>query len=507
MAFGLPKFARNKKPDLPLDTQAEVVSTSKPIGVSGTINSNGYLVGSEYNHELRGNRWIRVADMMRKSDASVSEAVQHIRAPIQNAEWTVEPGGEEPEDQQAAAFVRSVLFEWLEPSWATALWQILLFLEHGRSIFELVEQVVEAELSYVDDESGDETTVPKRQYIAWRSISHRLSKTIWKWNIDDYGSLVSVTQITHGQHGAVNVEIPVENLAVFVYRMEGGDFEGQAILRPAHKPWVLKEMIEKVSAVAVERHGSGVWTVYLPAGHADDTELASVFEDILAGLNAGDENYVVIPYPKAKTGSSGPAQDEGITFELISPGGTIPDFGGLLAYHRGEIKAAVLARFSELGHGGTGARATGDTQSKVWRDALHATSKLIEDTLNPKIAQLVAKNFQVAHPPTLRCGELDARSLAEFAVAVSQVVSSGAVEADQPWRAWVRKEIGAPEEAEGTQQQIEDEKAAAIPDPNDPTGDPQQQLPIDMPPAPGKTPPKSPGGASEPAKPSGEGKR
>lgn len=505
MALGLPKLKRPAKGTLPLDTQATIVSQSTPIGTSGTLNTNGWLVPEEYNPDLRGNRWIHVADRMRKSDASVSEAEMHIKAPILNAEWTVEPGGEDPEDLEAQAFVNSVLFEWLQPSWSTFLWQCLLFLDHGRSIFETVEQVVETELTY-EDEDGKEVTVPKRQYVAWRSISHRLSRTIYRWNEDAFGDLESVTQIAVGSGQGVNVEIPADRLAVFVYRMEGGDWEGQAILRPAHKPWVMKEMIEKVSCVAVERHGSGVWIVYLPAGHENDAALAATFEDIVSSLNAGEENYVVSPYPKAKTSSSGAIADEGITFELISPGGTIPDFGGLLAYHRGEIKAAVLARFSELGHGGTGARATGDTQSKVWRDALHATSKLIEDTLNPKIAQLVAKNFQVARPPMLRCGELDARSLAEFAVAVSQVVSSGAVEADQPFREWVRTELGAPDEAEDTQQKIEDEQGAPVPDPADPTADPQLQLPIDKPVPPGPAP-KTPGKTTEPAKPAGEGTR
>lgn len=452
-----------------------------PFGASGTINQKGYLQTSEYNPDLQGMRAIDVYERMRRSDPSVRETLWYMLGPIINAVWTIEPPDDPTDDErEQAAMARAAIFEWLEQPWTEVLEHALTYLTFGHSVFEPVFQAVTRSLTVVQPADGAEAgtpepvaaselptippgpattppppmppdtkteVLPPRQFTTWRRFSPRLPKTIWKWNTDEYSELVSITQTTwltlaDGSQGYKIVDIPAENLMVFTHEKWGDEWTGISILRSAYKPWVMKEMIEKIAGIAYERHGVGYLIGYIPRERAEDDALRTQMGTMLSELR--QDAYAVMPGPKQMSGSTGP---QGYLVEILTPPGGLPNFEPILAYYRSEIAGAMLARFKELGHGSTGARATADSQSAVWYNALHAVARYIEGQFDIGIRRLIDLNYNgVQRYPHLKASGIEARNMLEFAQATALMVDAGLLTADLGTRQWARTIVDAPRE-------------------------------------------------------------
>lgn len=434
------------------------------IGASGTVLLDGFLQQSEYNAELRGLNGVQKFRRMIDSDGSVQEALEHLYAPIRNATWTVEPP-ENPDDEEltAVSLVESALFEWPTQPWLEHLDGALEYLAYGHAVFEPAWQVIEKELRVpvlgefetvgpMKQRVQKYRTLPPRQYLTLKRFAPRLQETIYRWHAED-GDLISIEQqaLKNGDYGTWT--IPAEDLLVLTHKRRGDEFTGKSILRAAHKAWVMKELIEKIQTIAMERHGVGLLIGYLPESMKDDDAALDRLETILQNVRAGAFNYIAVPGTKADGGR------DGFTFEILSPTGGIPDFSNALNYQRAEIKAAVLARFSELGHQTTGARSVGDVQSIVWFAALHSYASFLSRAHQPIIDKIVDANLpNVGRKPTLKAAGIEARNLAEYAEAISRLVISGAVKPDKSFRSAVRKTADLPEEDE--------EDDSETPDPN-----------------------------------------
>lgn len=442
-------------------------------GASGTVNMGGYLVQDEYNPDLRWPGSLHVYDRMRRSDGTVREALGHIFAPILNATWDIDPASDDPQDLEVAEFVRRAYFDWPHDPFDQTLRQTLGHLTFGFQVFETVEQIVEAELEWTDPNTDQPVVAPSRQFLTWRRWAYRRPDTIWKWNMAD-GELESILQRVWKDDGFYEITIPAEQLVVFVNEKEGDDFLGLSLLRTSYKAWWLKEITEKVMGVAMERHGTGILTAYVPEDARNDDAVMDRIEAMLKGMRAGEFPYAVFPGPKGPAPTGGTGGNGGFWFEIVTPNGALPDFTATLEYLRGEIKGSVLARFAELGHAATGARATADVQSQVWYDALHSVARYIAAVHRGPIRRLVDKNYTVERYPSLIARDIEARSLVDFAAAVSQLTSSGAITPDKSLREAVRAAADLPDEDE--QEQTDPNETTPPPPPapveEDPTAPP-----------------------------------
>lgn len=415
----------------------------KELGASGVVNLSGFLEELEYARELQGLGRFEQFERMRSSDGAVAEALGHIFAPIKNATWDIDPAGDEPQDLEVAEATRRAYFEWPTQPFSEYLDQALDTYVFGHQLFEPLWHIVDDELQFEVPDQEEPPVVGSRQFLTFKRFAQRLPHTIWKWNVQQ-GELVSVTQQTWKDGTFDEVEIPAEDLLLFVNRRRGDDFRGRSILRPAWKHWKLKELIEKIEAVALERHGVGVWVAYPSSARANDDATLTRMEEILQNLRAGAHSYIVSPGPKGQSAAAG---QDGFLFEVVSPGGQMPDFTAAINRHRGDIKGAVLVRFSELGHGQTGARATGDVQSEVWKDALHAVACHFCESNDPVIRRFVNANYLgVTKYPKLVARDIESSDLVAFADAHFKLVNSGAIEPDRSYRAFVRKAMDAPPE-------------------------------------------------------------
>jgi len=441
--------------------QSSAPRAGRELGASGVINLQGFLQQLEYSTELSGTKGLANLERMRSSDGAVTETLGHLVAPIRNANWDIEPASEQEDDLVVAEACRQALFEWPTQPFAEYLDQALDYLVFGHMLFETVWQVVDSPLT-VDRPDAEPLEIPDRQYLTFRRFAQRLPSTIVKWNVAD-GELASVEQSVFKDATFSQIELPASELVVYVNQRRGDDFTGRTLLRGAYKHWVMKELIEKIEVVALERHGVGVWVGYPSAAYANDDAVLARMEDMLENIRAGARTYLVAPGPKAQ--SSAAAQD-GFLFEVVSPGGQMPDFSKAKEYHRGEIKGSCLVRFAELGHASVGARATGDVQSEVWRDSLHAIARHIGEVNDEPLRRFCDANFSgVRRYPKLVAREIESKNLEEFANAHFRLVTAGAIAADSSYRRYVREVLGAP--AEDDPEAAGAEREASTPTPPD----------------------------------------
>jgi len=445
--------------------EAPAPKPGKELGASGTVNLQGFLQELEYSNELTGEQGLRNLERMRSSDGAVQETIGHFVAPIRNANWDIEPASEDEDDLVIAEACRQALFEWPAQPFHEYLDQALDYLVFGHMLFETVWQVVDAPLT-VERSDADPLEVPQRQYLTFRRFAQRLPTTIFKWNVEE-GEIVSIEQSVHKGETYEQIEIPADRLVVYVNQRRGDDFTGRTLLRGAYKHWVMKELVEKIEVVALERHGVGVWVGYPSAAYAADDAVLKRMEVMLENIRAGARTYMVAPGPKAQSSA---ASQDGFLFEVISPGGSMPDFKAAKEYHRGEIKGSCLVRFAELGHASVGARATGDVQSEVWRDSLHAIARHIAEVNDEPLRRFVDANFAgVRRYPSLVAREIESKNLEEFANAHFRLVSAGAIEPDRSYRRYVRDVLGAP--AEDDPDEVDEKRAAVDEDANGPPND------------------------------------
>lgn len=458
-------------------------------GASGVVNLSGFLQPLEYKRDLAGRHGLEVFEQMRSSDGAVQEALAHFTSPIRNATWDVEPASDQEEDLIVAEATRRAFFEWPEQPFSEYIDQALDYLVFGHMPFELVWHVVDDDLEVpikvtkpgpAGQAPVEETrTIPTRQWLTFQRFAQRLPFTIWRWNVDG-SQLVSITQQVWKNEGFEQVDIPEDQLVVYVNQKRGDDWSGRSLLRSAYKHFVMKEIVEKIEIVALERLGVGILVGYPSADRHSDSATMAKLEAILKDIRAGTHTYIVAPGPKMMGAAQG---TDGFLFEILTPSGTPPDFKGAKEYHRGEIKGSMLVRFSELGHGQTGARAVGDVQSEVWKDGLHAIARHVAEVNDDPIRRFVQANFPgVQRFPKLVAHDIESRSLTEFADAHSKLVSSGAVEPDRAYRAFVREGSGAPPE---TDPDAIDEQLAAPQPGFDAQGNP-------LPPAPAPADPNAP---------------
>ena len=422
--------------------EAPAPKSGRELGASGVVNLSGFLQQLEYSTDLKGPTGLKNLERMRSSDGSVQEALGHIVVPMLNGSWDIEPASTDEADLVVAQACREAYFEWPSQPFSEYLDQALDYLVFGHMPFETVWQLVESDL-VVQRADAAPLTENARQWLTFDYFGQRLPSTITRWNAEGY-RLSSIEQFAQKGESFETVTLPAEDLVLYVNQRRGDDFTGRTLLRGAYKHWVMKELIEKIEVVALERHGVGVWVAYPSAASGNDSAVLDRVEDMLENIRAGARTYLVAPGPKAQ--ASATAQD-GWLFEVVSPGNAMPDFDKPKTYHRGEIKGSLLVRFAELGHASVGARATGDTQSEVWRDALHAVARHIGEVNDTPIRRFVDANFaRVRRYPTLVAREIESKNLEEFANAHFRLVSGGAIEPDRSYRRYVRDVVGAPEE-------------------------------------------------------------
>jgi hypothetical protein len=392
----------------------------------GTWSTGGQLQQiSEDSPDLRWPASTLIYDRMRK-DGKCAAVLRASKLPIRSTAWhVVDTPDCRPEIVQ---YVRNQLGlneqgdsrrrrRGQGISWDSLLRHALLDLDFGHMFFEPVYRI---------GPPGPGDQLPAGDYAHLARMQPILPRTIAGFTLDDLGDLVSITQNATMSDGRTrSVTLPRQLILPVINDQEGSDWAGTSILRAAYKHWYMKDQLERLGMMIVERNGMGVPT----AEYGPDDDRNETLR-LLTAFRAGD--------------MSGAAFPAGANFRLTGVQGELVDPLPQLEYHGQEIARSVLAMFLDLGHD-NGARSLGDTFVDFFTIAINAVIAHLEEVFTEGIVRdLVALNFGDGEAyPEIAADEITPQAPLT-AEAIGGLVTAGVIHADDSLEEFVRHTFGMP---------------------------------------------------------------
>jgi phage gp29-like protein len=390
----------------------------REIGATGTPIFSGFLRElGEYNADLSWPTAYMVYERMRRSDAQVAATLWASKLPIRGGEWMVQP----PEDansteQEATDFIEQEMFDG-EIDFDAVLENALLMFDFGASMHE--------DVYYVD-----------QNRVRLKKLAARLPLTWYRWLCKPgTDELETIEQLGYRAGQYIRTDVPLDKSTLFVFRQEGANFTGRALLREMYQHWFIKNNLYKIEAVACERNGLGVPVITMgPSAKKED--IATAFEWLTA-LTANERTGLLLP-PEWK-------------FALEGVTGTVRDPKDAIQHHGTMITVVGLAQFMMMGSSGhsSGNRSLGETMSDFFFMGLQATADLIGRRISQTtVKRLVDFNFDGIKPgryPQLIPQSVMALKFDAIAQALGQLGQGNVVTPTPELEAWIRKLMGAPE--------------------------------------------------------------
>lgn len=404
----------------------------KEVGGTGTVVFKGIITQEEYNTKLSSHiNAVRIYDTMRRSDATVRSTLQVCKLPLLSSSWDIEEASDDKRDKYIAEFVKRELFH--------RNLNFHDFLREGLTMFEFGHSVAEKTYELTDFEGQTRIGIKKIGFRKQRSILH--------WEMSNGKPGIQQQLITEGQ----TVDIPMEKLIIFVNDREGDNYEGISLLRYAYKHWDIKDKLDIINAIALEKLAVGVPVLKKPAD-ADQEDLVKA-RAALRNFRANEEGYQEIPV--------------GWELEMLDmKANSTKDVIPTIQYHDRQIQMSVLAQFLSLGASdASGSRAVSADHSKLFLLSEEAVAKNIQSTLQEQlIKQIVDLNFtkdQIPNGyPTLtfsKIGDEDTTSLAD---SVQKLMSAGALTYDPFVEDYIRKLLRLPDLPEEVKKAFEEDLKA-----------------------------------------------
>lgn len=413
---------------------------SPPITERGYVNPLGGLMSGWSQHadqfetvgDLLWPRSIQTYTRMVRDDSRLSSILQAISLPIRLTTWRIDPAGASEEvtrhiaedlglaivgdDEQRPQHRAKGRF-----SWGSHLQQALTYLQFGHSIFERVYRI----------ENGR---------VHLRRLAPRPQSTIAWWNVARDGSLVSIEQWPAGLYatpgttvstpGGPRSAISGDRLLVYVRDPDPGVWQGNSILRPAYKNYILKDELLRIEAAAARRHGIGVPAAWAPPEESNDPEKVAEYQKAASAYQGGSSAGIGLP-AEAR-------------FEILGPTGAPMDPRRAIEYHDHQMALVALAHFLNLdGKGGSYALAS--VQQNTFVQAVGAVADHIRETAQAWVVDdLVDWNYGTDEPaPKLVFDAIGSRQDAT-ALALQQLVAAGLLTPDPRTEMFVRQLTGLP---------------------------------------------------------------
>jgi hypothetical protein len=366
------------------------------IGRSGTIITNGIISNEELNRKLVGQSGLRVLDNMRRTDPTIRASLRMIKLPLLQADKRLEAGDQEDE---TSLYQRDFVWNEIQKiDLKRFLSEATTFLDMGFAVFE---------------NCYTPTKFQGQTLIGLDKLAFRKQTTIQAWQTDDQ-KLGVRQQLIDG-----NVSIPMEKLTIFTNDKEGDNYEGVSILRSAYKPWYIMDTLEKIDAMAAERHGLGTIRIKPPSTASEpDKEKA---QEVARQLRANEESYVQVP--------------DDWEFEFMDMhGGGLRDLSPSIERQRNSILLNVLGQFLLLGSAGStgGGRAMSEDHSRLFEMSIQYYAEYIASVINKQIIKpLIDLNFSdVEVYPEFSFGKISDDDITKLADAYQKFIGAGVLTPD-----------------------------------------------------------------------------
>lgn len=405
-----------------------------PLSEVGTTGLTRFLgtVSEEFLRELQGSRGLKRYEEMARSPIG-GALLRALSMVYRRVEWRVDPGGDTPQDEDAASFLESCIHD-LNIPWVSFVCQAVWMLKAGHRWFEIVYKKRQGP-------GGDPASKYDEGRIGWRKFGDRPPETLGmgtgEWDFDEAGGLRGVWQVA--PPGNKKVYIPIGKSLLFRTTDEKGNPEGESIFRPGWRSYYFVRELETVEAIVEERMG-GVLVITLPDDPGtfsldpdDSDSLYNQAKDVVVNFRADEQMGLVVP-PRCKA-------------ELWSPGAGQREIGNTIQRHKRDFFMTCLCQSLMLGADRVGSWALSKDQSDFLLMALEgwldnakgvmneiAVPRLFELNVFPKLTAL----------PSLEHGKVGQRDVEVFFGALRDAVESGLVVPGREDEEEARRVLGLP---------------------------------------------------------------
>lgn len=399
------------------------------VGVSGLTHQQG-IVREEYLRELQGGRWRKILKAMIDNDPIVGAMLFAIEMMIRKVPWQVKAAGDSAQQRADADFVQNC-FDDMEFTWADTLAELLSFIPWGWSFMEIV---------YKERPDGK---------VGWRKWAIRGQDTLESWQFGAGGSIIAMNQRDPNLNKLLT--IPMEKALLFRSSMRKNNPEGVSSLRRAYRPWYLKQNIENVEGIGIERDLAGMPVMRIPGKIIqDDGNIYDSYKDIVTNIRNDEQAGVVLPSDRDERGNLY------YDLSLLSTGGQRSfETSGIIERYSRQIAMTLLADFILIGHERQGSFALSADKTDLFVAALGGWLDSVAEVINRHgIVKLLALNGlstkdedkpRLVHADPAR---VDLEELGQFVV---RMAGSGFdLFADPEVEAYLRQQAGLPVNKEQT---------------------------------------------------------
>lgn len=325
--------------------------------VSG-LNIDLGRINEEYVPALKS--WPARMDLYQRmgNDAKIASMLRGNILPLMSAvKWKAEGGTDECRNLIAANMLRQGDPDlWCETSWTQRLFESLLSLQYGVSVFGKTREMVDG-------------------LMIFRSLTYLQPKSLggprgpWEWNAAGT-RLIAVHRAYKNPDGSATFDerIPVQDLAFVTWWMAGDNWEGIPMIRSMYRAWVEKDLAQKIQMVDLQNRGVGVPMATLAPN--DGKVEADTLKDIVKDQRGGSkERQFIVKGAEQK-------------IEFLTTTGEVLDAGPIIASKNNEFASAAGEDFKQQGQTQSGSRATGSVLMVSAIQELDAVREMVQEQIN-----------------------------------------------------------------------------------------------------------------------------
>lgn len=373
---------------------------TQPYAELGAVSgSKWYSFNDDFLTQLRGRRAIKTYREMSDNDDTVGEILFAIEMLLRAVDWTVEPGGETPQDKEAAAFLEDCRDD-MSHSWPDFIGTVCSMFPYGWAFHEVV---------YKQRDDGR---------VGWRKFAFQPQEVWQEWVTDEHGGVQAFRWST----GTGNGEIPIDKGLHFRTTTARGP-SGRSVLRSAYRAWFYKKRAEELLMIGLDRDLNGLPVARVPTEIIEDTTRFGQWKDLVTRIRRDEQMGVVIPNEYDESGN------ELYTFDLLTSNASqsIDATAGVIKMLAGAISGVVLADFIRLGRDAVGSRALADPKQQLFQKALSGWVSSIAEVLNRHaVPKLFALNeWDLETLPQFVPGEIEDVALAELGDFIQKTGQAG----------------------------------------------------------------------------------
>ena len=399
-------------------------------GRSGQKRYNGIFF-EEFLPKLQGASGVETYTEMSENDETVGALLFAIETLLEQAEWDIQPSGDEDIDRECAEFIKSCMDD-MEHGWSDTMSEIFSYLTYGWSVHEIVYKIRGG-----NSENPQMYSKYDDRLIGWRKLPIRSQDTLLRWEYKDgTDDLVGFTQQPPPDHELIT--IPYDKLLHFRTKSRKNNPEGRSILRTAYRSYYFKRRIQEIEGIGIERDLAGLPVISFTSPDVEvDEKAVGQYQRIVSSVRRDAVEGLVLPY--------------GVELKLLTSGGGRQfDTNGIIKRFNNGMLTSVMADFLILGQNDTGSYALSSDKTRIFAMAIATYLKIIADEFNKKaIPQLIRLNGEhfknITDFPKLVHGDIEDISIEKFSEAVNRLLPTGVLVPDIHIENKARKLLGLPE--------------------------------------------------------------